>query len=952
MDSTISGRKFTLREVAPVAFLNNLIPSNEWEVEIDEKVRTVTVNGDPSDNVCWNETLRTLVWTNWSAEGFNLASGALSFERDFTSCHGRVTTSDESMYLVESLPEQGEVHYSEKAAGYAPIDLVEFGFDEPPAYPAIEVDVIEKPQYYMMANSSLASEVVEFADSKMEMTSQVMASSDMVADVAEAEQRPISTIKVLTYKTQKRLRTDDNDEDWETFATLSIGSEYSTMLHPVIVFDTDEITNYVHVDQDSNHYVKGPQKAGDPCAWSFDVTFTGRAESRIFSGSLVNAKGKVFDWQGSFSTMTSISREGTNQRVKGSDGLSLDQLLQGVTSMSRTTEIGPTGVQQLVDLAQKEADRVFGRLVFGSVDQEVSNLLFPGIFSLTPAEKDIQKLGEEFLKRAGIHSIMANLKASDNVKAKTKDKISKAKCERFIPMCISAGAAPTDPANDPVKLYGLDREKDKTLVTQLQSQAQSVSRACYLHGYRTAVISMQGYLNNAGEWYDILVSTLTSDVYLADWQSRASGSEGLAKTLYDIHTKLDLLWETANANPTLKAKLPAGIKTPAEVIATLNVAGLDAALDSIEFDDTARQGVVDFFERLDELEKDKRTETLAQHYRKQMIVDDAKRVSFQEMGNYVVDLMNSLRQNKKWSMREATAQLSLLDAARVRQEAGAAAPPWYKDIKWKEGFMSYFRSAVTVVAMSGLVYLFSQNAAKMDWDDQLALFGQLSEGFVAVRGAMSKMAQAGAGGAMSIGAFLHKWFLAPIAKVCRFVGEWLYRRIGDIGRGLIQGIGRLLVRITDAIKTGAEIVATKVGSLGTWLKNLPINWGKIFQSLAKIASFGISALCFWIAIRDCIAAYKSGRPIDIIMSTIGAAIVGLEVLCLVIQGLAWIVGAVFTSAAATSGVIISACAALGPILAAAGIVFAVALIIVAFAFQEDPMDDFVEKYGRKYGIVG
>ena len=32
--------------------------------------------------------------------------------------------------------------------------------------------------------------------------------------------------------------------------------------------------------------------------------------------------------------------------------------------------------------------------------------------------------------------------------------------------------------------------------------------------------------------------------------------------------------------------------------------------------------------------------------------------------------------------------------------------------------------------------------------------------------------------------------------------------------------------------------------------------------------------------------------------------------------------------------------------------FAVVFIVVAFAFAEDPLDDLVEKWGRKYGIVG
>ena len=34
-----------------------------------------------------------------------------------------------------------------------------------------------------------------------------------------------------------------------------------------------------------------------------------------------------------------------------------------------------------------------------------------------------------------------------------------------------------------------------------------------------------------------------------------------------------------------------------------------------------------------------------------------------------------------------------------------------------------------------------------------------------------------------------------------------------------------------------------------------------------------------------------------------------------------------------------------------GIIFAVVLIIVAFATYEDPLDALVEKYGRKYSLL-
>ena len=223
----------------------------------------------------------------------------------------------------------------------------------------------------------------------------------------------------------------------------------------------------------------------------------------------------------------------------------------------------------------------------------MSKMLFPGMFNLTPAEKETQKLGSEFLKRAGIHYVMANIKSSDQVKPKIKDKIRQDKCERFLPMCVAAGAAPADKSKDPVILYGLSREdeKDKALVHQLQGEAQAVSRACYLLGYRTVVTTIQPYLNNAGEWYNILSDTLSSSIFLADWQNKSSVSEGCAKTLYDLHTKLDVLWQAANENEEFRKRLPEKVKKPEEIISLVNGASWMKTLDSIAWDDTAKQNV-------------------------------------------------------------------------------------------------------------------------------------------------------------------------------------------------------------------------------------------------------------------------------------------------------------------------------------------------------------------------
>lgn len=77
MEKALKGRKLILCEIAAVAFLDDYIPRNEWRVEIDDELRAVSVNGDPSDAVTFDETLRTFVWTNALAEDYNIMSGAL-----------------------------------------------------------------------------------------------------------------------------------------------------------------------------------------------------------------------------------------------------------------------------------------------------------------------------------------------------------------------------------------------------------------------------------------------------------------------------------------------------------------------------------------------------------------------------------------------------------------------------------------------------------------------------------------------------------------------------------------------------------------------------------------------------------------------------------------------------------------------------------------------------------
>jgi hypothetical protein len=233
-------------------------------------------------------------------------------------------------------------------------------------------------------------------------------------------------------------------------------------------------------------------------------------------------------------------------------------------------------------------------VIFGSVDKKVSDQLFPGVFNLTPEEQKIKDLAPDFLPRAGMHYVLANINGSDKVKNKTKNRINQSKCLRFLPAC-SAIAKPPPGSEDAVALYGKplgwDGELPNKLTKEIQRQAQVVTRQCYLLAYRTTVVTIHPYLANAGEWYNIMQETLSSSIFLLDFQAKAVGAEGYGKMIYDLHTKLDILWQAAHENEDLKKRLGPNAIEPERIVAILNGASLHASLDSLLFDDVAKDNL-------------------------------------------------------------------------------------------------------------------------------------------------------------------------------------------------------------------------------------------------------------------------------------------------------------------------------------------------------------------------
>jgi len=249
----------------------------------------------------------------------------------------------------------------------------------------------------------------------------------------------------------------------------------------------------------------------------------------------------------------------------------------------------------------------------------------------------------------------------------------------------------------------------------------------------------------------------------------------------------------------------------------------------------------------------------------------------------------------------------------------------------------------------------------MEWYETLAIAGELCQGFATlhnellVLGRLLKLSYQKGISLLSVKAlkvktffadmarWVYRYVLAPVDRVAVMISTWLYNAVGRIGRALITGICSFASMVASGIKSGLIAAYKKmIGQAVTFLKNLPITWGNVFNIICKVLSFGISALCLGIAIHDCIMAWRSGRTVDIVTSTIGAVLVGLEVLCLVIQGIAWLIDA---------GAVVAACSTIRMALGVIGIIFAVVLIIVAFTTYEDPLDALVKMYGKKYGLL-
>ena len=130
-----------------------------------------------------------------------------------------------------------------------------------------------------------------------------------------------------------------------------------------------------------------------------------------------------------------------------------------------------------------------------------------------------------------------------------------------------------------------------------------------------------------------------------------------------------------------------------------------------------------------------------------------------------------------------------------------------------------------------------------------------------------------------------------------------------------------------------------------------------------ILGFCVSCLCLWAAVVELDKALREGRSIDHGFAITGVVIAALETVTLVVHGIAWLAGAAR---------ICSLCSYLGPgvfhtslslsrslsdvpynvaAFAIAGLVVAVIALVVTLVLHEDPVKNFIEKYGGELGLL-
>ncbi|KZV85434.1 hypothetical protein EXIGLDRAFT_256737 [Exidia glandulosa HHB12029] len=318
---------------------------------------------------------------------------------------------------------------------------------------------------------------------------------------------------------------------------------------------------------------------------AFDITISGIESERAFIGTLFDGKGEK-QFRGRFSGMARKTR-GANKPEPSPDGRSLQELI-AISSLQRGANIvtpNPEEKQGSVDLAQNEANRLFGRIMLGSVPKDVQDKLYPNVIKLDAEEIKVQEMGKEFFKRAGIHYLMKQLAQSPDIKPELKGKVNVPACEIFLTVCGSL-KKPAGDAHDPVTAYGWDREKDKVILAQLQGEYQRVVLECYKLGYRRVVTAFHPFLAQAKYWYQRYAKYVLTPQHTNEFKNRVVAKGETGATLYSLQVKLTLLKEAANGDI-------GDAKDVATILAELQGSAGMGFIEQVGWDATTQQEVLE-----------------------------------------------------------------------------------------------------------------------------------------------------------------------------------------------------------------------------------------------------------------------------------------------------------------------------------------------------------------------
>ncbi|KAF8446800.1 hypothetical protein BDZ91DRAFT_787118 [Kalaharituber pfeilii] len=291
--------------------------------------------------------------------------------------------------------------------------------------------------------------------------------------------------------------------------------------------------------------------------FSFTVTITHfGTDQAMLKGTVLDDDGKIMQYldgsaQGA-AIETTIDQH--TAKIVPPAGLNPNATLQGILSINpmgfyRITDNQGKSSEVWCDRAQRRGDEIMHLMMLHAVNRHSQEELLPNLPSLTPSQQEISKQNPEFLRRGGIHLLAESLKNTPGMESSIARKI-KDKFQYYIKMMTSLEPPEKD---DPVTLYGWDREKNKADLELHREQYHRVTLWCYEAGYKEMCPEWSNYLSEPVYWYQMLAVYLISPGHMETWlntlnlKADEKSQSGPAQKIFQWSSKLTLLKNAAQA---------------------------------------------------------------------------------------------------------------------------------------------------------------------------------------------------------------------------------------------------------------------------------------------------------------------------------------------------------------------------------------------------------------------